>query len=117
MTTSSAGSNRTTKEKTMPRLNRKAIHIPRGVHAPQELRRQAQRSPRLKSAETVLSAMRKRDLALHLEHNARGRDHWTLSDGREVAEQVGRPIHHTQIASVGDPLFKGMPAQAYRFAE
>jgi hypothetical protein len=62
--------------------------------------------------------MRKRNLALHLEHDARGRDHWTLSDGREVAVQVARHlIHHTQIASVGDALFKSMPAQAYRFTE
>lgn len=70
-----------------------------------------------RTPEAVINAMRKKGRTLHLQYRWYGAD-WRLSDGSSVDPDVARIVtRNKNVASVGDALFAGTPAQTWRFVE
>jgi hypothetical protein len=64
---------------------------------------------------SVIYAMRRDGLSLHLERRPRG-DCWTLSDGTLIPSTVAvQVIENPSIISCGGALFAGIPGQTYRY--
>jgi hypothetical protein len=70
-----------------------------------------------RTPESVINAMRKKGRTLHLQYRWHGED-WRLDDGSSVHSEVARIVTKSRnVASVGDALFAGAPAQTWRFVE
>jgi hypothetical protein len=87
------------------------------VRMPAELRRKARRLHRQRNgADAVVSALR-RGASLQQSYE-RGGSRWWLSTGELVTDDVARiVVRDHRIVSAGDALFRGVPAQTYRFVE
>ena len=71
----------------------------------------------MRTPEAVINAMRKKGRTLHLQLRWYGED-WRLSDGSGVDPEVARIVTRSKnVASVGDSLFAGTPAQTWRYVD
>jgi hypothetical protein len=85
------------------------------VHTATQLQRTHRRLDRLRQqVDRVTEAMR-HGCVLHMSY-VHGRASWQLSNGQSVAADVAAIVTTKScVASVGDALFRELPAQSWRF--